>query len=76
MQAPRNTVYSGTSIHCSHWGAGGGGWQVLFIPILALHNYEFFKLSKLLGGGGKRYVCHPNYFHLGATATPAPPPPG
>ena len=45
---------------------------MVFKPILALHNYEFFKLSKLLGGGGaKRYVCH----HIGGRLPPAHPPP-
>ena len=56
-------------------GGGGGGKSkenlivlqcltVLFNPILALH-YEYFKLSKLLGGGGQNDMCAPQYFHWG-----------
>ena len=42
-------------------------------PFLALHNYEFFKLQKLLGRGGKTMFARPppQYFHGGS----APPPP-
>ena len=53
---------------------------VLFKPILALHIifYSFFKLSKLLGGGGGQndMFAHPNIFIRGVAAPPPPPPPG
>ena len=48
-----------------------------FEPILALHNYyEFFKLSKLLGGGVKTICFAPPIFSLGANCPLPPPPPG
>ena len=45
---------------------------VLFKPILALH-YHFFKLSKLLGGGGQNDTFALNFFIWGRLPPPPPP---
>ena len=49
---------------------------MLFKPILALHNHEFFELSKLMGGGGKTIMFAPNIFIGGGGGRlhPCPPP--
>ena len=50
-------------------------FEVLFKPIVIVLHMNLSVLSKLLGVGAKRSVCHLN-ITLGATAPPpAPPPP-
>ena len=43
--------------------------QCLTVLNSCITYYEFFKLSKLLGGEAKRYVCHPNIFIGGGGGT-------
>ena len=57
--------------------------MVLFVVIYSAFStyscityYDFFQVVKIIGGGGaKRYVSPLPYFHWGATAPPALPPP-